>query len=147
MPPIPGFYFRVVFELVPNFPIDTKFQSVAGLKATIETEDIQEGGQNRISYALPKKTKFEDIVLTRGLTSDLSALRTWCQNAIDNFVFVPANAVISLLNQDNIPIKVWYVSQAIPVALSLSEFKAEENSIVIETLTLKPQFFKEMPMP
>lgn len=147
MPPIPGFYFRVVFELVPNFPIDTQFQSVAGLKATIESEEINEGGQNSFSYALPQKTKYENIVLTRGLTTDLSALRTWCNNAIESFVFHPANAVVSLLNPEGIPIKAWYVAQAIPVSMALSDFKAEENNLVIETLTLKPQFFKEIPIP
>ncbi len=147
MPPIPGFHFNIVFELVPNFPIDTYFQSVSGLKATMETESIKEGGQNRITYELPTGTKFEDLVLTRGLTEDISALRKWCHNALDDFIFQPANAVITLLNENSIPIKAWYVSQAIPLGISLSDFNAMENNIVIETMTLKPQFFREMPLP
>ena len=51
--PIVGFHFSVIFELLPQFSIDTKFQSVGGLKGTLEMESVKEGGQNRFTHQLP----------------------------------------------------------------------------------------------
>ena len=145
--PLTGFHFSVNFELLPQFSIDTKFQSVSGLKSTMETETISEGGQNQFKITLPKGNTCENLVLKRGLTKENSGLRTWTTNALNNFVFHPANLVVSLLNEIHDPVKVWYISQAIPVSMEISDFNAEESQIVIETLTLKYRFFKEMPVP
>ncbi|MBB4804809.1 phage tail-like protein [Chryseobacterium defluvii] len=145
--PIPGFYFSVIFELLPQFSIDTKFQIVNGLKVTMETEPYTEGGQNKFKHNLPLRSGYQDLVLKRGLTSDMSGLSMWCNQALENFVFYPANLVISLLNEKGNPLKVWYVSHAIPLSYEFSDFNAEENKIVIETITLKYNFFKELPVP
>ncbi|CAD7797988.1 hypothetical protein CHRY9390_00261 [Chryseobacterium aquaeductus] len=145
--PIPGFYFSVIFELLPQFSVDTKFQSVNGLKVTMETESYTEGGQNKFKHNLPLRSGYQDLVLKRGLTSDMSGLSMWCNQALENFVFYPANLVISLLNEKGNPLKVWYVSHAIPLSYELSDFDAEQNKIVIETITLKYNFFKELPVP
>ncbi len=145
--PIVGFHFSVVFELVPQFSIDTKFQSVNGLKVTMETEPYTEGGQNRFKHNLPLRSGYQDLVLKRGLTSDLSALSMWCNQALEEYIFYPANVVVSLLNENGVPVKAWYVSLAIPLSYEFSDFNAEENKIVIETVTLKYNFFKEIPIP
>ncbi|UFH33163.1 phage tail protein [Chryseobacterium sp. C-71] len=145
--PIPGFYFSVIFELLPQFSVDTKFQSVNGLKVTMETESYTEGGQNKFKHNLPLRSGYQDLVLKRGLTSDMSGLSMWCNQALEDFVFYPANLVISLLNEKGNPLKVWYVSHAIPLSYELSDFDAEQNKIVIETITLKYNFFKELPVP
>lgn len=145
--PIVGFHFSVNFELIPQFSIDTKFQSVSGLKVTLETEAYKEGGENRFKHNLPLNSGYSDLVLKRGLTSNLSGLTMWCNEALENFVFSPANLVISLLNENGIPVKVWYVSHAIPLSYTFSDFNAEESNIVIETITLKYNFFKELPIP
>lgn len=144
--PIPGFYFSVIFELLPQFSIDTKFQSVNGLKVTMETESYTEGGQNKFKHQLPLRSGYQDLVLKRGLTSDMSGLSMWCNQALEDFVFYPANLVVSLLNEKGNPLKVWYVSHAIPLSYEFSDFNAEENKIVIETITLKYNFFKELPV-
>lgn len=145
--PIVGFHFSVIFELVPQFSIDTKFQSVGGLKVTMDTESYNEGGQNRFKHNFPVRSGYQDLVLKRGLTSDLSGLSMWCNQALEDFVFYPANLVVSLLNENGNPIKVWYVSHAIPISYEFSDFNAEENKIVIETITLRYNFFKELPVP
>ena len=144
--PLSGFHFSVIFELLPQFSIDTKFQSVSGLKSTMEFDTITEGGQNQFKIALPKQNSFENLVLKRGLTKEISGLRLWVNNALNNMVFHPANIVVSLLNEEHDPVKVWYISQAIPLSLDISDFNAEESQLVIETLSLKYQFFKEIPV-
>ncbi len=145
--PIVGFHFSVIFELLPQFSIDTKFQSVTGLKVTMETEPYTEGGQNQFKHNFPVRSGYPDLVLKRSLTSDLSGLSMWCSQALEGFVFYPANLVVSLLNENGNPIKVWYVSHAIPLSYEVSDFNAEESKIVFETITLRYNFFKELPVP
>jgi phage tail-like protein len=142
-----GFHFSVLFELMPQNTIDTRFQSVNGLKVTMEMESVAEGGQNKFKHSLPVRSGYQDLVLKRGLTTDFSGLAFWCYNALENFVFAPANLVVSLLNENGIPVKAWYVSHAIPLSYEFSDFNAEENKLVIETITLKYNSFKEIPIP
>jgi phage tail-like protein len=143
--PIVGFHFSVNFELVPMLSIDAKFQSVAGLKATVTMEAYKEGGQNRFKHQLPSGTEYSDLVLKRSLTSDLSALSNWCNSSIENFNFSPANLTVSLLNEKGTPVKTWYIVRAIPLSIEYGDFNAEENKLVIETITLKYHFYKELP--
>jgi phage tail-like protein len=60
-----------------------------------------------------------------------SDLIKWCFDAIDNFIFKPADMTITLLNEEHKPLSVWNVSKAFPVKWSTSDFKAQENSIVV----------------
>ncbi len=145
--PFVGFYFTVAFELLPIFNVDTQFQSVSGLKVITEFEAIAEGGQNKFKHQLPLRSGYNDLILKRGMTDDLSGLSMWCSNALENFVYAPANLTILLLNEKATPVKAWYVSHAIPLSYDFSDFNAEESKLVIETITLKYNFFKEIPIP
>lgn len=142
--PIVGFHFAVKFELSPMQAVDTKFQSVAGLKATVEMETYQEGGQNRFAHKLPLGLEYADLVLKRCLTTDTSGVATWCKTNMENFNFSPVNLTVSLLNEKGVPLRSWYVVHAIPLSIEYGDFNAEENKLVIETITLKYQFFKEV---
>ena len=138
-PPV-GFHFLVKFELSPDTTDDTRFQEVSGLEAEMEMESFTEGGQNRFTWQLPKRTRYSDITLKRGLFIK-SPLITWCRDALENFVFAPANVTISLLNEQHAPIMSWYVVNAIPKRWTVSGFNAEENSIVVESITLSYRYF------
>lgn len=143
--PIVGFHFSVNFELLPKLSIDTKFMSVSGLKSTVIMETYKEGGQNRFPHQLPTAIEYTDLILKRSLTADISALSSWFKTSVENFSFSPANLTISLLNEKGNPVKTWYVVRAIPLSIEYGDFNAEENKLVIETITLKYHFFKELP--
>ncbi|WP_207632943.1 phage tail protein [Foetidibacter luteolus] len=138
-PPV-GFHFSVVFELFPQTPNDFRFQEVSGLDVEVEMEPVKEGGQNRFTHQLPVRTRYTDITLKRGMFMG-SGITLWCKNAIENFVFVPTNILISLLNADHLPLQSWYVINAIPKKWSVSNFNAEQNSVVIESLVLSYNYF------
>ena len=138
-PPV-GFHFLVTFELFPQTPNDFRFQEVSGLDVEMEMETFLEGGQNRFSWKLPKRARYSDLVLKRGMFMG-SGIVLWCQNAFENFVFEPVNLTIALLNDSHVPVQAWYVVNAIPKKWSISNFNAQENSIVIESITLSYQFF------
>ena len=139
-PPV-GFHFQVAFELFPQTPVDMRFQEVTGLEVEMEMEPLKEGGQNRFTHQLPVRNRYSDLTLRRGLASG-SGLTLWCKNAFDNFVFQPANVLVSLLNSNHQPVQSWYVINAIPKRWQVSNFNAEENSIVIESLVLSYNYFK-----
>jgi phage tail-like protein len=106
--PQTGFHFSVVFELFPQLPNDIRFQEVSGLNATMELEALKEGGENRFVHQLPVRTSYSELVLKRGKFMG-SGVLYWCVNAIENFEFKPTNVLISLLDENHLPLYNWYV--------------------------------------
>ncbi|WP_423147186.1 phage tail protein [Rubrolithibacter danxiaensis] len=141
--PPPGFHFLVVIEMFPQTPQDFRFQSVSGLSVNISTESVAEGGENRFKHQLPELPQFNKLVLKRGLFTG-SFISSWCKAAIENFEFDPKNILISLLNDKHIPVAVWHVFNAYPVKVDISEFNAEQNTLVVETLELAYQYYRPM---
>lgn len=138
--PPAGFHFVVVFQLAPQTLHDVQFQEVSGLSVDLETESYVEGGENRFTHQLPTRTKYADLTLKRGLVTG-SGVVSWCQNALENFIFQPVNLTVSLLNASHVPLASWYVVGAIPKRWEISGFNAEQNSAVIETLQLSYHYF------
>ena len=138
-PPV-GFHFLVVFELFPQTPQDFRFQEVSGLDVEIEMEPVKEGGQNRFTHQLPVRNRYTDITLKRGLFVG-SGITLWCKNAIEDFLFVPTNVLISLLSPEHIPLQSWYIVNAVPKKIQVSNFNAQENSVVVESLVLSYNYF------
>ena len=139
--PAPGFHFLVVFELFPQFPNDLRFQEVSGLSVDMEFEALNEGGENRFAHQLPTKTQYSDLVLKRGKFLG-SGILHWAREAIEEYKFKPTNVMISLLNEQHMPLYNWYVIKAIPKQLAISGINAMSSEIVVESLTLKYQYFK-----
>jgi len=140
-PPV-GFHFKVEINLpdVAQEDRETRFQEVGGLSKSIDIEEFKEGGENRFAHRLPSPAKYGNVILKRGLLTKSSLIK-WCFDAIDNFSFKPADVTITLLNEEHKPLSVWNIAKAFPVKWSTSDFKAQENSIVIETLELSYQYF------
>lgn len=139
--PAVGFHFLVAFDIFPQTPNDFRFQSVSGLTVDIETEEFKEGGENRFVHKLPTRTKYSEITLQRGLFVG-SGIVLWCRQAIEEFKFQPTNVLITLLNDMHLPLAAWYVVNAYPVQWSVSDFKAEESSLVVESIKLQYNYFK-----
>src|SRR3546814_13297241 len=102
---------------------------------TMEMESIIEGGQNRFTWELPVRAKYSDLVLKRGMFIG-SGILMWCKNAFENFVFEPTNILVALLNDKHVPIKAWYIVNAIPKKWSVSTFDAEKSTVVVAIITL-----------
>ncbi len=141
-PPV-GFHFSVQFGLDGAKRGDCRFRDVSGLAAEISTEEVAEGGENRFSHRLPGRVKYSNLVLRRGLVSD-SKVIDWIRDAVENFVFAPTTIQVLLLGEDHQPLMSWGFANAYPVKWSASDLKAQENSIVIETLELAYQYFRKV---
>lgn len=134
-----GFHFVVHFAFS-NDAVDYRFQSMSGLSVEFTTETVVEGGENRFEHTLPVRTQYSNIVLTRALVTD-SALVEWCRKAFEDREFSPTDVTISLLSPELEPLRTWQVSRAWPLKWQVSDFNAEENALVIETLELAYRTF------
>ncbi len=142
-PPV-GFHFSVHFKFLKPDTNDARFQEVSGLNTELGTEEINEGGENRFSHRLPTRGKFSNLILKRGLLTN-SELISWCKDAIENFEFKPTTVDVTLLNEEHKPVgDSFSFINAWPVKWSISDFKAQENSIVVETLELCYSYFKRV---
>lgn len=143
-----GFYFRVEFIGIAGMDNDTeqRFQEVNGLSVEIEIDELREGGQNRFTYKLPKRAKYPNLILKRGLLKGTKIL-DWVKAAQDSYFnafsggFQPADIIITLMDEAGEETAVWNVVQAYPLKMSTSDFKASDNSIVVETIELAYQYF------
>lgn len=137
-PPV-GFHFKVEFVNIGN-DNDIRFQSVSGLNVEYDVESIKEGGENRFEHKLPVRSKYPDLALKRGMLVDSKVIQ-WCLDAFQKRSIQPAEINIMLLNEQHTPIRTWHVHRAWPRKWTISDFNAQENSIVVETLELSYTYF------
>ena len=119
------------------------FQEVSGLSVTITPLEVKEGGENRFSHRLPQRPKYGNLVLRRGMLTGSPLIR-WVQTSINLFSFKPVAVVVSLMNANRGLVASWQFVNAYPVALKMSEFKAQENTIALETLELCYDYFQQI---
>lgn len=135
-----NFHFSVSFKPNDKDSIDTRFQSVTGLDATIETETVKEGGENHFEHVLPVRRKYGPLVLKRGLLGPLaSELTKWlkrCFDEADGMMQPIATVEIMLLNPDHEPLMQWTVNNVWPRSWKVGELNAERGEVLIETLEL-----------
>ena len=71
-----------------------------------------------------------------------SGVLHWARKAMEQFEYKPTNLMISLLDEEHLPIYNWYVVNAVPKRLEISGINAANNEILVETLALNYQYFK-----
>jgi len=138
-PPL-RFRFGVLFfagGAIPN-PIDTLFQKVSGLGATVQTAPVESGGENLYLQLLPQRVQHENLVLERGLMVG-SPLGIEFNAAMSLFKFSPSNVLVTLMDNTRAPIASWLFTKAYPVRWSVSDLDANANEAVIEHLELAYQ--------
>lgn len=144
--PLPAYYYALSFDGISGDK-DAGFQEASGLNAEIETEDVLSGGQNQFRYKLPKAVKYTNLVLKRGMMSPNSALTKWCSDTLTKGFaeqITTKGIVLKLLNEKDKPVISWKFANAYPVKWSVSDFKSQENSIVIETLEFAYNSFEKV---
>lgn len=117
------------------------FQEVTGINAKIETIPLKEGGENRFIRRLPNPPKYDNLILKRGMVLS-SELIDWARDAVERFTFKPKTVTVSLLDEEGKPMATWSFAAAYPVALKVSEFKAQDNALVFESLELAYEYFE-----
>ena len=135
------FHFKVEFQGAPGDQ-DNRFQEVSGLSAEVTTEEFREGGLNDYAHRIPTGVKYGNLVLKRGYVRD-SGLRSWIRDALEDFLFDPKDVSVSLLNEEHEAVATWNFTRAYPVKWSVSDLKAQENALAIESLELAYGSFRK----
>ena len=136
-----AFHFHVGFDGIDS-DNDNRFQEVTGLGAEVTTEELREGGLNEYAHQLPTGAKHGNLTLKRGMLND-SDLADGCRRAVENFVFEPRDVYVTLLSEEHLPVAQWTFTGAWPVKWSVSDFKGQDNALVVETLELAYRRFRK----
>lgn len=134
--PIVGMRFDVLFfaaGIAPN-PIDIRFQKVSGLSAEVETEPLNEGGQNLYTQKLPNGVQYNNLVLERGMVIG-SPLNLEFNASMSLFQFATSNVLVTLLSEQGLPLAAWMFLKAYPVKWATSDLNAEPE-LLIDTMEL-----------
>ncbi len=142
-PPV-GFYFKLSFTGI-NSAIDYAFQEASGMSVEMGIEEVSEGGENRFKHRLPSGTKYNNLVVKRGLVTIDSMLATWCASTIISDLsnaIQPKTINVMLMDADAKPIIIWNFVNAWPVKWNFSELDAKKNDIVIESIEFSYDYFR-----
>ncbi len=141
--PPPSFYFQLSFP-GKSSSTDASFQELSGISAELSVEEITEGGENKFKYKLPGTEKFGNLVLRRGVAPATSNLITWCNQTIESDFSSPIQVntiTVALLNAEFTTLMSWDFFNAYPVKWSISDFKAQENQLAIESIEFAYNYF------
>ncbi len=130
--PYMSYRFRVEIEGI----ISVGASDVTGLQLETETESYEEGGINYYVHILPKRTKYQHIILKRGIT-DMDDMWGWYMDVVDG-IFERRNGAIILIDvsHPDIDLLRWEFDEAYPVKWIGPEFRADSNTVAFETIEL-----------
>jgi phage tail-like protein len=111
------------------------FSEVSGVDVTIEVIEYRTGESKESTVRkLPGLSKYSNITLKRGLTSDLS-LWNWILTVIQGNVRRAAVS-ITLLDESRNPVLIWRLSNAWPCKWEGPPLNGKTSEVAIETLEI-----------
>lgn len=128
--PYPSFRFRVEI----NGITVAQVSEVTGLQLETETEPYEEGGVNDFVHQLPKRTKYQNITLKRGIT-DLDEMWRWHQDVVGG-KFERKSGAIVLVDSAGEDKWRWNFEKAFPVKWAGPELRADSNTVAFESIEL-----------
>ncbi len=140
--PPTGYHFRVTFLGFNGTAIDTGFQEVSGISASVGQGDTwKEGGENRFTHRFPTGLSYSNLTLKRGLLNN-SDLINWFRNIQEDFAFSTHDITVELLNENHEVIIGWDFIQAYPVKWSFNSLDSSQTSVFAETLEFSYQYYQ-----
>jgi phage tail-like protein len=136
--PVASYYFKVSID-----GMELGFREVSGIKATVEYEEIDEGGNREESPRILKKMNFEKVSLKKGLVKGASMaidvfekfnLKFNIHNAGETLKY--NDVIITLMSGDDKDLFSWILHEAYPLSWEVTGFDAMKNEISVETLEL-----------
>lgn len=118
-----------------------RFTEISGLQVTVETEDIQEGGQNGFVHKLPGRMSWPNIVLKRGVTQNDSLIKWLAKSSGEQFAanknkLTRSTAAITLVGPAGKRLRAWEFEGAFPVKWSGPNFSVTSTEIPMEELEI-----------
>lgn len=146
-PPL-GTRFRVDFDKIWFMAVSPKgfgFQTISGIESELEYEEIAEGGENMFYHRLPKRMRYKNLTLKRGLEvlDFANPLVSWCMDTLTQGIsgeVEPIDVTINLLDADGFPMATWRYINAWPTRWAVSDLNSMETEVLIEEIELCYQY-------
>ena len=119
------------FSVYAPMPIGS-FTKISGLETEWELESYREGGSNGGDHFFPRQVKNSNLVFEYGVGL-LDPLGTWFSTTKLG-ILVRLPLLVSLTNEQKIPVKMWMVLDAMPVKYSAPHFDAMASEVAITRL-------------
>lgn len=136
--PLVGFHFAIDIQ---NGKISGFFTECSGLGSeheTVEHKVVKDGKE--IIMKIPGRLKWEDIVLKRGITSNMD-IWEWRKQVEDGKVDeARCDGSITMFDQSLNPVAQWNFERAWPRKVTGPQPKADSNEIGIEELTITHEY-------
>ena len=113
------------------------FSEVSGLEMNTEFEEYREGGVNTFVHRLPTITKYQNLVLKKGMT-DSKTLFNWEREVAQGIINRKSISVI-LLDSQRREVRKWTFQYAFPIKWTPGNLNSTSSSIEVETLELAHQ--------
>ncbi|WP_323836516.1 phage tail protein [Photorhabdus africana] len=126
-----------LFNSIPS-PLDIAFQRISGLSRELQTTQHSQGGENARNIWLAEKIQHGSLMLERGVMT-ITPLTLVFDRVLRGEKAMYADVVIMLLNEQSLPVASWTVSNALPVRWSTSDFDANSNTVLVNSLELRYQ--------
>jgi phage tail-like protein len=143
--PLPAFNFVVqLIESGGTRRTVAGFSECAGLEATLEILEYQEGGVNDRVHKFPSRVTFGNLTLRRGLSID-STLREWHYDVLRG---IPdrRDGLIIVTNEQREPVLAWKFERGLPVTWTGPTLDASANEVAIETLEIAHERLEPVPL-
>lgn len=121
-----------------------EFMDVGGLTATVQTEEVPEGGNNAFVHKLPKGITHQNITLKRGVATK-NALWDWFNKssgwglATQNSGMQRSTCGITMLgagDESDQPLRQWVFTGAFPVKWTGPSFSPDASQVATEELEI-----------
>jgi len=109
------------------------FSECTGLDMQLEVDEHREGGNNGLILKFPKRVKYGEITLRKGIT-DRTDLFDWCAGFAQG-MGTRKDGVITLRDAQHQPFMVWSFRRALPTKWSGPSLNAQQSVVAMESLT------------
>jgi phage tail-like protein len=122
----------VLQPLVPN-PL-AGFTECTGLDMTLDLEDYNEGGNNGTVLKFPKRVKYAEITLKKGITKN-TELFDWFYGFTQG-AGKRKDGVITLRDSRQRPHTVWGFRRGLPTQYKGPQLNAQQSSVAVYSITI-----------
>lgn len=140
-------HFRFQLSINGNTKDDAiNFLEASGLSMEMKVEEVNEGGENRFHYRLPKVSTASNLVLKRGVTKSDTSIIQWVTRVLNDGFSSPLeskNLTLSLLDENAKVLRNWSLIDSYPVKCSISHITTQEKTMAIESLEFAYSYFQQ----
>ena len=129
--PLPVFHFAVEWG-----GTRIGFSEVSGLTQEAQAIEYRDGVSPEYStIKMPGLRKYFNVTLKRGIVAADNEFFSWL-NTIKMNKVERRDIVVSLLNEEHIPVMIWKIHNAFPVKVEGPGLKASGNEVAVESIEL-----------